>query len=206
MCYKCSSTGAVAKLSTAYLEEAKRNHTTCDAHLVPRAVLGTPSTRCSTSSARRSPTSHEQEPPRHLGLRKLNETAARASRARAHAGGAADRAAQPKLAVWPRRGRWSSSTATRSGGRPIVEKESARGGGHQGQRGGSRRSAGRSSHLVILLTNVYALTALLCTFTTLYFYNFSPTFANGNSTTSSSVRPSFGVEAARAVTWHAPFC
>ena len=79
MCFKCSSTGAVAKLSTAYLEEAKRNHHTCDAHLVPRAVLGTPSTRCSTSSARRSPTSHEQEPPLHLGLRKLNETAARAS-------------------------------------------------------------------------------------------------------------------------------
>ena len=76
MCYKCSSTVAVAKLSTAYLEEAKRNHTTtCDAHLAPRAVLAKPSTRCSTSSARRSPTSHEQEPPRHLGLRKLNETA-----------------------------------------------------------------------------------------------------------------------------------
>ena len=29
--------------------------------------------------------------------------------------------------------------------RPIVVKESARGGGHQGQRGGSRRSARRSS-------------------------------------------------------------
>ena len=34
MRYKCSSTVAVAKLSTAYLEEAKRNHhmPTCDAH------------------------------------------------------------------------------------------------------------------------------------------------------------------------------
>eukprot|EP00321_Phaeocystis_globosa_P019042 CAMPEP_0118819932 /NCGR_PEP_ID=MMETSP1162-20130426/7327_1 /TAXON_ID=33656 /ORGANISM="Phaeocystis Sp, Strain CCMP2710" /LENGTH=140 /DNA_ID=CAMNT_0006750267 /DNA_START=341 /DNA_END=764 /DNA_ORIENTATION=- len=88
MRYKCSSTVAVAKLSTAYLEEAKRNHHMRRPHLVPGAVLATPSARCSTSSARRSPTSHEQEPPRHLGLRKLNETTESVT-GRALAGGAA---------------------------------------------------------------------------------------------------------------------
>lgn len=54
MCYKCSSTVAVAKLSTAYLEEAKRDHHTCDTHLVPRAVLAMPSARCSTSRLKRT--------------------------------------------------------------------------------------------------------------------------------------------------------
>ena len=39
MRYKCSSTVAVAKLSTAYLEEAKRNHHMRRPHLVPGAVL-----------------------------------------------------------------------------------------------------------------------------------------------------------------------
>ena len=142
--HKCSSTGAVAKLSTAYLEEAKCNHTTCDAHLVPRAVLGTPSTRCSTSSARRSPTSHEQEPPRHLGLRKLNETAARASRARAHM--REELLTELHIPSWP-----CGQEGADGRHRPRLEVEggpssrrSRRGRGHQGQRGGSRRIARRS--------------------------------------------------------------
>ena len=112
MRYKCSSTVAVAKLSTSYLEEAKSATTTCDAHLVPRAVLATPSARCSTSSARGSPTSHEQEPPRHLGLRKLNETAESVEGTYMCGRSCPDRAARPKLAVWPRRSRCSSSPAT----------------------------------------------------------------------------------------------
>ena len=126
MCYKCSSTVAVAKLSTSYLEEAKSATTTCDAHLVPRAVLATPSACCSTSSARRSPTSHEQEPPRHLGLRKLNETAESVEGTYMCGRSCPDRAAQPKLAACGQEGadgRVIARDSRRGGRRPIVESE-----------------------------------------------------------------------------------
>ena len=179
MCFKCSSTVAVAKLSTAYTSRRPSATTT---HATPTSYLEL----CS----RRLPLAARPQAHGNVFDKSWTRAAATPQRdGRERRGHVHMRPSctSHKLAVWPRRSQWSSSTATRSGGRPIVEKESARGGGHQGQRGGSRRSARRSSHLVILLTNVYALTALLCTFTTLYFYNFSPTFANGNSTTSSSV-------------------
>jgi len=81
-------------LDGLYLEEAKRNHHTCDAHLVPRAVLATPSARCSTSSARKRLRQVMDKSRRDTSTRRP-----RASRARAHAGGAADRAAHPTS--WP---------------------------------------------------------------------------------------------------------
>ena len=71
----------------------------------------------------------------------------RASMARAHAGGAA--LTELHSPSWPcgqegADGRVIARDSRRGGRRPIVAKESARGGGHQGQRGGSRRTARRS--------------------------------------------------------------
>mmetsp|Transcript_2653 Transcript_2653/g.6595 ORF Transcript_2653/g.6595 Transcript_2653/m.6595 type:complete len:148 (-) Transcript_2653:280-723(-) len=105
--------------------------TTCDAHLAPGAVH-----LCSRSlglavldlyrykRTRRSPTSHEQEP-RHLGLRKLNETAESVAGTCTHAGGAADRAAQPKS--WPRVAKKEPMVVI---ARATLDKE---GGGRSGQ-------------------------------------------------------------------------
>ena len=122
-----------------------------------------------TTPPHATPTSHLEpcsrslplaaRPQAHEGLRQVmnksrRDTSAcasstrrpRAPRARAHAGGAA--LTELHSPSWPRVAKKEpmvviARDSRRGGRRPIVEKELARGGGHQGQRCGSRRSARR---------------------------------------------------------------